>query len=88
MAFTGMNTSQASALERKLDHEAQRLNKMAGELRTKVDATSWMGPDARRFKGETWTGVDSAIRNVASALTTAKSTIESQRRQQEAASQV
>ena len=88
MAFKGMNTAQARALERKLDNDAQNLIRIAGDLRAKVDGTPWLGPDARRFKGETWGQIDTLLRDVSATLSNAQATIASQRQQQETASQI
>ncbi len=88
MAFKGMDIAQARQLETKLQTEADRLGKLATDLKTKVANSTphWKGPDANQFRTKVWPEIDKLLADVQKTLLTAKGTIETQRGQQERAS--
>ncbi len=50
----GMNISEVQDLGNKLKQISQQITDMVNMLNGKVNSTSWLGPDASRFKDQWW----------------------------------
>jgi len=50
----GMNIDEVKGLGSNLKQISQDMNNMMNMLHNKVGSTSWVGPDATRFKNEWW----------------------------------
>jgi hypothetical protein len=88
VAFQGMDIGQAKQLEARLQTEADRLSKLTTDLGEKVGGSTahWKGPDANAFRTKVWPEIEKLLTDVRTTLVAAKSTIETQRVQQERAS--
>ncbi len=55
MAMThGMNVAEVKALGTQLKTISQQINDSVNKLNGKVTNTSWIGPDATKFKNDWW----------------------------------
>jgi uncharacterized protein YukE len=50
----GMNVDEVRQLGANLKSISGQINDMVNQLNAKVNNTSWVGPDAARFKNEWW----------------------------------
>lgn len=50
----GMNIGEVRDLAGKLKQISQEINGMVNMLNGKVNSTSWVGPDATKFKSDWW----------------------------------
>ena len=50
----GMNVEEVNTLGRNLQHQADAIKQMVGQLEGVIHGTTWMGPDADQFKGQWW----------------------------------
>ena len=86
MALIGADVDQLRLLSRTIDHSAERLEAMAGEVTSRLTSTPWNGPDADRYRAQ-WQGESLAlVRNVAGALRSVASELERNAAEQENAS--
>ena len=66
--MVGMNVEEVRALSTQLQQAAEQVRQISSTLTTKLNSTTWVGPDQARFKGE-WEGTHSSnLRSVAEAL--------------------
>jgi hypothetical protein len=56
MTTTGMNLAEVRHLAEQLDHGAERLRSVVSTVDGRVTHSSWVGPQADRFKHEWWPG--------------------------------
>ncbi len=69
MAVThGMNVEEVKALGRKLQAISGQLNDIVSQLNSQVNATTWVGPDATRFKSQWWPEHSGHLKKVSSDL--------------------
>lgn len=50
----GMNVGEVKQLGAKLNQASKQINDMITQLNGKVNNTSWVGPDATKFKNDWW----------------------------------
>lgn len=50
----GMNPDEVEALGQQLKQMASQISDICGQLNSKVNSTTWVGPDANMFKGDWW----------------------------------
>jgi hypothetical protein len=86
MALVGADVEQLRELARAFTQAADRLDGTTGEVTGRLSSTSWVGPDANRYRAQ-WQGQSMAsMRGVVSALRLAAATIERNAREQDSAS--
>lgn len=86
MAFKGADTDQLRQLASKLNNESSTINNIISQLNSAVSSVNWQGPDATRFKND-WTSTHvPALKNVASALSTASAAATKNASEQDSAS--
>lgn len=86
MAMFGMDIADVRALATQLQSSADQITTIVGQLTSKLQATTWVGPDRQRFESD-WQGHHvTALNQVANALTEASSLASKNADQQEQAS--
>lgn len=66
--FTGMDIPAVRNLATQLQNKANEIDSMRQQLTAQLEGTSWIGPDATRFRGD-WTGQHvSSLNQVSQAL--------------------
>ncbi len=64
----GMNVTEVKDLGNKLKQISQQITDMVNMLNGKVNSTSWLGPDASRFKDQWWPQHRQHLQSMASDL--------------------
>lgn len=76
LGLVGADGDQMRTLARTLNHAAERLEGMAGEVTGRMSSAAWTGPDADRYRSH-WHGESLAqLRGVVGALRSAAVTVE------------
>lgn len=87
MAIWGLDVQEVRELGKKLQNEAGDIERTLSTLTSKLNSTTWKGPDAERFRNE-WTGEHTAsLKKVINALRDAGQKAEKNAAQQENISQ-
>jgi WXG100 family type VII secretion target len=84
--FLGLDPDEVRALATQLDSSGTELENLISTLKSKLDATTWVGSDRTRFEGDWDSTLSSSLRNVANALHDAANTARGNADQQETAS--
>ncbi len=64
----GMNPDEVDRLGGDLQRIASDIAAKIKEIESKIGSTSWVGPDARKFKDEWWPGHRSSLKKIQSDL--------------------
>lgn len=64
----GMNIGEVQELGKRLKTISGDINTMINQLNGKVNDTSWVGPDASRFKNEWWPGHRAQLQKIVKDL--------------------
>jgi len=64
----GMNIDEVKALSEQLKAAAARLTQIGQVLQTRVGGTSWVGPDATKFKNDWWPGHRTRLQQLSTDL--------------------
>ena len=84
--FFGADVEQLRQLSRSLAQHAEELQSIRARLGSRVEAVSWLGPDADRFRGDWNERLAVSLSAAARALNEASNQAETNARQQEQAS--
>lgn len=71
-SFVGMEIGAVRQLATQLGAKADEIDQLAAQLTQQLSGTQWVGPDATRFRDDWQSQHVPALRNVSSALRTAR----------------
>lgn len=87
MAIWGLDVQEVQALASKLEKESNDIQSIMQQLTSKLESTTWKGPDADRFRNEWNTEHKASLKKVIQALHQAGQTARHNANAQESTSQ-